>query len=86
MMIGTLIFCAILASSIGIGAGIVACCSGMVYRRHRAEKASELAQQMATHALTAGRERIEFDSFPGREMRALHREGRESPVCPEGAV
>ena len=51
MMIGTLIFCAILASSIGI----VACCSGMVYRRHRAEKASELAQQMATHALTAGR-------------------------------
>ena len=48
MMIGTLIFCAVLASSIGIGAG-------MVYRRHRAEKASELAQQMATHALTAGR-------------------------------
>ncbi len=38
MMIGTLIFCAILASSIGIGAGIVACCSGMMYRRHRAEK------------------------------------------------
>ena len=38
MMIGTLIFCAVLASSIGIGAGIVACCSGMVYRRHRAEK------------------------------------------------
>ena len=33
MMIGTLIFCAILASSIGIGAGIVACCSGMVYLR-----------------------------------------------------
>ena len=38
MMIGTLIFCAILASSIGIGAGIVACCSGTVHRRHRAEK------------------------------------------------
>ena len=55
MMIGTLIFCAVLASSIGIGAGIVACCSGMVYRRHRAEKASELTQQMATHALTTGR-------------------------------
>lgn len=55
MMIGTLIFCAILASSIGIGAGIVACCSGMVYRRHRAEKTAELAQPMATHALTAGR-------------------------------
>ena len=55
MMIGTLIFCAILASSIGIGAGIVACCSGMVYRRHSSEKASELAKQMATESLTAGR-------------------------------
>ena len=63
MMIGTLIFCAILASSIGIGAGIVACCSGMVYRRHRAEKAAELAQPLATQALTAGRSRIKFDSF-----------------------
>ena len=55
MIIGTLIFCAILASSIGIGAGIVACCSGMMYRRHRAEKNTELAQPLATHALTTGR-------------------------------
>ena len=55
MMIETLIFCAILASSIGIGAGIVTCCSGMVYRRHRAEKAAELAQPLATQALTGGR-------------------------------
>ena len=55
MLIGTLIFCAILASSIGIGAGIVACCSGMVYRRHRAEKTAELAQPLTTQALTAGR-------------------------------
>ncbi len=50
MMIGTLIFCAVLASSIGIGAGIVACCSGMVYRRHRAEKApSWLSRWLPTH-------------------------------------
>lgn len=55
MMIGTLIFCAVLASSIGIGAGIVACCSGMVYRRHRAEEASALAQPATPPALTAGR-------------------------------
>lgn len=55
MMIGTLIFCAVLASSIGIGAGIVACCSGMVYRRHRAEKVSALAQPATPPALTAGR-------------------------------
>ena len=55
MMIGTLIFCAILASSIGIGAGIVACCSGMVYRRHRAEKTAELTQPLATQVLTTGR-------------------------------
>ena len=53
MMIGTLIFCAILASS--IGAGIVACCSGTVHRRHRAEKTAELTQPLATQVLTTGR-------------------------------
>ena len=58
MMIGTLIFCAILASSIGIGAGIVACCSGTVHRRHRAEKTAELTQPLATQVLTT-------DSFRG---------------------
>ena len=55
MMIGTLIFCAILASSIGIGAGIVACCSGTVHRRHRAEKTAGLTQPLATQVLTTGR-------------------------------
>ena len=36
-MIGILIFSVILAVSIGIGAGLVACCAGMIHRRHRQE-------------------------------------------------
>ena len=54
-VIATIIFCAILVGSIGIGVGVVACCSGMVYRRHRAENTAELAQPLATQALTSGR-------------------------------
>lgn len=43
-VIATMIFCAILVGSIGIGVGVVACCSGMVYRRHREERLHELHQ------------------------------------------
>lgn len=46
-MIATMIFCAILVSSIGIGAGVVACCSGMVYRRQREEELHKLHQNAA---------------------------------------
>lgn len=46
-MIATMIFCAILVGSIGIGVGVVACCSGMVYRRHREERPHELHQSTA---------------------------------------
>lgn len=43
-VIATIIFCAILVGSIGIGVGVVACCSGMVYRRQREERLHELHQ------------------------------------------
>lgn len=46
-MIATIIFCAILVCSIGIGAGVVACCSGMVYRRQQEEQLHELHQSAA---------------------------------------
>lgn len=46
-VIATMIFCAILVGSIGIGVGVVACCSGMVYRRQREERLHELHQSAA---------------------------------------
>ena len=46
-VIATRIFCAILVGSIGIGVGVVACCSGMVYRRQREERLHELHQSAA---------------------------------------
>lgn len=46
-VITTMIFCAILVGSIGIGVGVVACCSGMVYRRQREERLHELHQSAA---------------------------------------
>ena len=46
-VIATMIFCAILVGSIGIGVGVVACCSGMVYRRQREERLHELHQSTA---------------------------------------
>ena len=46
-VIATMIFCAILVGLIGIGVGVVACCSGMVYRRHREERLHELHQSAA---------------------------------------
>ena len=46
-VIATMIFCAILVCSIGIGAGVVACCSGMVYRRRQEERLHELHQSAA---------------------------------------
>ena len=46
-VIATMIFCAILVGSIGIGVGVVACCSGMVYRRHLEERLHELHQSTA---------------------------------------
>lgn len=46
-VIATMIFCAILVCSIGIGAGVVACCSGMVYRRQQEERLHELHQSAA---------------------------------------
>ena len=41
-VIATIIFCAI-----GIGAGVVACCSGMVYRRQQEEQLHERHQSAA---------------------------------------
>lgn len=46
-VIATMIFCAILVGSIGIGVGVVACCSGMVYRRQREERLHELHQSVS---------------------------------------
>ncbi len=46
-VIATIIFCAILVCSIGIGAGVVACCSGMVYRRQQEEQLHERHQSAA---------------------------------------
>lgn len=46
-VIATMIFSAILVGSIGIGVGVVACCSGMVYRRQREERLHELHQSAA---------------------------------------
>lgn len=46
-VIATMIFCPILVGSIGIGVGVVACCSGMVYRRQREERLHELHQSAA---------------------------------------